>query len=263
MFELNFKINKIYLYAQIIKQYKSLGKQGKILENRLWKKSKIAYSIVSGVCYDQIIQNIVLENLTIEKFSKNLRKNIKLTEKILNQELDSKEFRDIYEKTKGYKIKIEKQWQQNEKQVLRHLKNITGLKLPNTILFVYLIHSALSDGRYWKNTETDIITWGHSEDWENYTTVYLCHEIMHFLTKGYTDDKKILHALIELACDNELRIRLNQSGKYFKEGRFRVGHKFLQKIEKKILPQWRQYLRDREENKEDFVTFFKKMNKKK
>ena len=144
---------------------------------------------------------------------------------------------------------------------MKCLRDITGLKLPNTALSVYLVHPALYNGRYWRNI--NIITWGHSEDWENYTTIYLCHEIMHFLTKDCTGDKKILHALIELACDNELRIRLNQSGKYFKEGRFKVGHKFLQKIEKKILPQWRQYLRDREKNKENFVTFFKKMDKKK
>lgn len=262
MLELNFKINKIYLYAQIVKQAKFLGKQGKILETRLWEKSRIAYSMVSGICYDQMISNITLKNPIIKNFSKNLRKNIKLTEEILNQEIDSKEFREIYKETKSYKIKTEKQWEQNEKRALKHLKDITGLKLPNTVIFVYLVHPALHDGRYWRDN-VNTITWGHSEDWENYTTIYLCHEIMHFLTKDYTGDKKILHALIEFACDNELRIRLNQNGKYFKEGRFRVGHKSLQKIEKKILPQWRQYLKNRKKSKENFATFFKKMNNKK
>lgn len=82
MLELNFKINKIYLYAQIIKHAKFLGKQGKILEARLWKKSKVVYSMVSGTCYDRMIPNIALENPTIKKFSKNLSKNIKLAEKI-------------------------------------------------------------------------------------------------------------------------------------------------------------------------------------
>ncbi|OQX70906.1 hypothetical protein B6D52_03185 [Candidatus Parcubacteria bacterium 4484_255] len=261
MLELKFKINKIYLYAQIIKHAKFLGKQDKILEIRLWEKSKIAYSIISGVYYNRIAPKTALESSTIKKFSKNLSKNIKLTERILGKELNSKEFRKIYQETEDYKIKAEKQWRQNKKQALKHLRDITGLKLPNTALSVCLVHPALCDGRYWRNI--NIITWGHSEDWQNYTTVYLCHEIMHFLTKDYVGDKKILHALIELACDNELRIRLNQDGKYFKEGRFRVGHKSLQKIEKQILSQWRQYLQSREKNKENFFTFFKKMDNKK
>lgn len=250
MFELNFKINKIYLYVQIIKQAKFLGKRGEILENRLWKKSKIVYSMISGVYYDQIAANITIKNPTIKSFSRDLNKNIKLVEKILDQELNSREFVEIYKETEDYKKKTKKQWRENREQALGHLKDITGLKLPNVTLSVYLIHPLLHDGRYWAD---NIITWGHSEDWKNYTTVYLCHEIMHFLTKDYVGDKKSLHALIELACDDELRIRLNQDGKYFREGKFRIGHESLRKVEKKFLPQWRQYLQGRKKGKLDIL----------
>jgi len=257
MFELNFKINKIYLYAQIVKQAKFLGKQGEILENRLWEKSKIVYSMISGVYYDRVVSNITIKNSTIKSFSKNLSKNIELIKKILDQELNSIEFIEIYKETEDYKKETKKQWGQNRELGLRHLRDITGLKLSNITLSVYLVHPLLHDGRYWTD---NIITWGHSEDWKNYTTVYLCHEIMHFLTKDYAGDKKLLHALIELACDNELRIRLNQSGKYFREGRFRVGHESLQKIEKKILPQWRQYLQDRKRGKLDILNLTKELD---
>ena len=257
MFELNFKINKIYLYAQIIKQAKSLGKQGEILENRLWKKSKNVYSMISGVCYDRIVSNITIKNSTIKSFSKDLIKNIKLVEEILDQGLNSREFVEIYKETEDYKKKTKKQWEKNREEALGHLKDITGLKLPNVILSVYLVHPLLHDGRYWADK---IITWGHSEDWKNYTTIYLCHEIMHFLTKDYVGDKKSLHALIELACDNELRIRLNQSGKYFREGKFRVGHKSLKRMEKKILPQWRQYLQERKKGKLDILNLSKELD---
>jgi hypothetical protein len=49
-------------------------------------------------------------------------------------------------------------------------------------------------------------------------------------------EKKISHGIIELITDNELRIRLNKKGKYFKEQDRDVGHPYLREIEKKILP---------------------------
>jgi len=49
---------------------------------------------------------------------------------------------------------------------------------------------------------------------------------MHILTDH--DSSDITHAVIELATDNELRIRLNRRGKYFDW----PGHEHLKKIEK-------------------------------
>ena len=54
-----------------------------------------------------------------------------------------------------------------------------------------------------------------------------------------------MHAIIELSTDNELRIRLNKKGVYFKKGKFDVGHSFLRSLEKKILPQWKEFLKGR------------------
>lgn len=252
MLKLDFKINKVYLYAKIIKQFKLLGEVGNILEKRLWDKSKISYSLISGACYDdRIAPRIALDSLRPKDFSKGLIQSIELTEKILIQELESKEFIKILKETEDYLKRIKEQWSKNKRRALNHLKDITGLELPNKNLSVYLVHPKLYDGRYWHENGKDIITWGHPEDWENYSTVYLCHEIMHFLTKEYEGDKKFLHALIELACDNELRLRLNKKGKYFRDGEHEIGHKSLRKIEKKFLPTWQKYLQKKK--KEDNI----------
>jgi hypothetical protein len=54
-----------------------------------------------------------------------------------------------------------------------------------------------------------------------------------------------MHALIELLADNEIRIRLNCSGVYFREGKHSVGHPYLAKLEKKILPRWKEFIKNR------------------
>ena len=49
------------------------------------------------------------------------------------------------------------------------------------------------------------ILWGHKEEYENYTTIYLWHEILH----TYFDKTDISHAIIQLITDCELQNRLN------------------------------------------------------
>jgi len=100
--------------------------------------------------------------------------------------------------------------------------------------------------------DNQTIVWGHPEEWPNYSTVYLCHEIMHILTN--LDPSDITHAVIELMTDNELRIRLNNKGKYFQY----PGHKHLRKLEKNILPEWKKYLKKPEKNIFNFIKDLKK-----
>ena len=68
-----------------------------------------------------------------------------------------------------------------------------------------------------------------------------------------------MHAIIELSCDNELRIRLNGGGKYFEENNVPVGHKYLVALSKKILPDWKKYLDNPNEN---MFGFEKRISKK-
>ena len=99
-----------------------------------------------------------------------------------------------------------KEW----KKAFKILEELSGIKLPDITIQVYLTHPKLKNGMA---VDNQTIVWGHPEDWPNYSTVYLCHEIMHILTN--LDRSDITHAVIELMADNELRIRLNNKGKYF------------------------------------------------
>jgi hypothetical protein len=54
-----------------------------------------------------------------------------------------------------------------------------------------------------------------------------------------------MHAIIELLTDEELRIRFNKKGVYFKEKQKFIGHKDLISLKKKILPYWKNYIKGR------------------
>ena len=120
------------------------------------------------------------------------------------------------------------------------MKKLTGLKL-NKKFTVYITHPSLRNGRYRGN---NTIEWGHHENWRNYATIYLWHEILHSYI-GYGDKE---HAVIELITDEELRIRLN-GGKYPPF----VGHNYLGNMKKKMLPKWREYLKSDQHNIRDFI----------
>lgn len=166
-------------------------------------------------------------------------------ERLIERELGHKAFKQLYRETEEYRIFVEHQWNQNKNKVLSELPIITGLKLPDEDITVYITHPALRNGVTLSRLNS--ICWGHPEDWKNYTTVYLCHELLHILTVERRNSE-VMHAIIELACDNELRIRLNSKGEYFNENGKQVGHSELLKIEKKILPHWRKYLKEEKEN---------------
>ncbi len=111
---------------------------------------------------------------------------------------------------------------------------------------IYLSHLLLPRGRSYPQFSS--ICWAHEEEWPNYNIVYLWHEILHILTYNFSGNETILHALIELAVDNELRIQLNKGGDYFiEDGKF-IKHKSLRALEEKILPHWQKYLKNKKQN---------------
>jgi len=71
---------------------------------------------------------------------------------------------------------------------------------------------------------------------------------MHILSFEKIENFDVIHALIELMTDNELRIRLNRKGVYFRERKSDVGHQFLRTLEKRILPHWKLYLKSKNKN---------------
>lgn len=176
-------------------------------------------------------------------FKKNFIISIKEADKIKKEIEKSKEFKKLYKETREYLNIIKKRWQEKEKEIFDFIKEISGIYIPNKKIKVFINHPKSNIGLSF--SEKNAIFWGHPEDWENYSVVYICHELMHILTKYKEKNKDIMHALIELMTDNELRIKLNGSGKYFKENGFEIGHYELRKLFKKILPYWEKYLKEK------------------
>jgi len=163
--------------------------------------------------------------------------------KIQTEIKQSKEFEKLYRETQKYLILTKKRWKKMEKVIFPFIENISGISLPSKTIKIFINHPNVNTGLSF--SDKNIIYWGHSEDWENYTAVYICHEIMHILTKNEEKNKDIMHALIELMTDNELRIKLNRKGEYFKENNFEIGHYELRELSIKILPYWKKYLKEK------------------
>jgi len=89
--------------------------------------------------------------------------------------------------------------------------------------------------------------------WNNYTIVYMIHEICHSLF-GKTN---VEHAIIEFITDNELRFLFNKDHKYFMYNDKLVGHDYLYDLEKEMLPYWKKYLK----SKKDIYKFRNEMLK--
>ncbi|MCK4386959.1 MAG: hypothetical protein KAV41_02675 [Candidatus Pacebacteria bacterium] len=155
--------------------------------------------------------------------------------RFLNQLQKSGEFKTIYKQTKKYLEKCEKEWNKNFDFTDNSVRELTGLNLDKTFT-VYITHPSLKNGQYWGDNN---ITWGATEKWENYSTIYIWHEIMH----AYFDKTDLSHAIIELITDEELRKNLNKE----KYPPF-AGHKNLAKLKRKILPFWKEYLKLKNKN---------------
>lgn len=152
----------------------------------------------------------------------------------------SKEFKKLRKEADAHLVAVSDQWEENKKFALAFVREISGISLPDKTITVLITHPKMHLGR--AIVEHNTILWGHNDDWMNYSTVYLCHELMHILTKECQQNEKIMHALIELMTDNELRIRLNGEGEYFIENNQSIGHKNLNELEQKIFPVWEEYL---------------------
>ena len=249
-----FKINKYYLIGHTIASKNKPFLQWARLENKIFKKynKNASYYLLNpsrGIAWAMAITQSKFSEQNIIPLFEKIGKEIK---NIYNDILKTKEFKKLYQEAEIYLNFIEKQWSKNKKDALKELKEITGLKIPNKKFNVFITHPKNYNGRL---LDQNNIAWGHNEDWKNYATIYLCHELMHAMTKFKNKRIKpeILHAIIELATDEELRIRLNKKGVYFKEGNKKIGHKELMQIKKTILPYWKIFLKQKNKNIENFA----------
>jgi len=221
----NFKVNKNLLTASMLFRSNHGDKKLVELKNRMWNKHRDTYDVFNGNYKFTFAGDYKtkLDNL-VEK-----------TEALLNDTEKSPLYKKFYKETQEYKDWLENEWNQKKAEVEKHLLNILKTNFPPKDFEVLVIHPAVGGGCYLGDER---IFWGHSEDWPNYSLVYLIHETLH----EYFEKSDITHALIELITDNELRIRLNRGGEYFTCNGQEVGHEYLRKLEQKILPEWKTYL---------------------
>lgn len=238
MMKLEFLIDKKYTFLHAFNQYQhdEPFKGWSRFTWNIWDKHPQECYLLSGYAEWPLLGKTSLQSLAIK------------SEELLEKWMKTPETKRLIKETEKYRDWLEKEWNKKGEKTLNELEKIIRMPLPNKKIFVYVTHPKLRNGMA---ITPKIIVWGHSEDWLNYSIVYLCHEILHTILQG--DRSDITHAIIELTTDQELRIRLGKKGKYFKEGKFDVGHFNLRKLEKKILPYWKNYLKDPKQNLKDFI----------
>jgi len=249
-----FKINKYYLIGYALSSRSKPFPSWKRLEQKIWLKyrDEAAYYFLNSK-YASLALGKIQTELNDKNFKRVWGKHLKVLKKIYNDILKTKEFKRLYQETKNYLKFVKNQWQKNEKEALKILEEVSGLKIPKQKITVYLTHPKSCNGR---TLDKKTIAVGHLEKWQNHITICLCHELLHIMTWGghFQPHYDILHSLI-LLNDNELKIRLNKKGRYFKERKLNTEPPELFPLEKKILPYWKKYLKEKLDKVKDISKF--------
>lgn len=235
--DFKFSVNENLLVYSAILGPKSNNFKAKTVKDILYEKYPIPFKLLRAD----------LRVLFIEENAKDTFKE--LGEQLVGLSNDFKmttEYKGLLERTIQYKIELENRWIEKKSLIVKHLEDILKINLPNNTATVFVVPPEIGGGMYLGDMK---IFWGHNEDWENYSLVYLAHEYLHSFLQG----GELEHAIIELATDNELRIRLNNGGKYFTENDYAVGHERLRSLEEKLIPQWKNYLIDKNQTIYDFM----------
>lgn len=192
-------------------------------QNYAWKVSEDMYNFVVGRVHPEFWLDSNSSKLLADlpKYFNKLKANSK--------------YKQIYRQTNTYLGKCKTQWDDNFKKSYKIMSETTGISFNNKLV-VYITHPTLKNGCYLGNNK---IAWGHTEEWPNYITIYLWHEILH----SYFSRTKLDHTIISLLSDELLRTKLN-GGKYPPF----VTHKELFPLMKKILPKWKRYLKSKDKN---------------
>lgn len=225
--DFQFEINKNLLFFSALVDRSSELPEWDDLRTRLWDKYRLGYLAFQGK-YTKLFLNETARD-TLETASDELLA-------LVEEGLQSDEFSKLLSETEEYKTWLGNEWEQKKARVNQELLDILRAPLPKDQFKVVVFHPKLAEGRYLgKGT----LAWGHSEDWSNYSVVYLCHEALH----EFFGESDLEHSIIELVTDNELRIRLNGGGEYLYIDGELVGHENLLNLEKKILSKWLDYLK--------------------
>lgn len=250
MIKLTFEVNRYYLAFIILNKLNLVRKKSFRKIFKKYQDFPFFYLIyLKGINSQEWALRIIYSSNQVRNISEEL-------EKIFREIFRLKDFKRILKETNIYKKIVENQWDNNKEIVNSFLKEIIRKPLPSLDFKVIISHPSLKEGRSYP---TRLIFWGHQEEWKNYSTVYLAHEIIHYIFYHYKIPfNKLSHALIELIADNELRATLERGAGHFYKRKL-IGNPELLELKKKIFPYWEEYLKDKNI---DIVSFYYQLAKK-
>lgn len=224
-----FELDEDFLAAITI-QHGGSGQEIEDLRNRLWEKYKDEYKALKKV------HNESEFGLTPEL----VKQNKTLFPHIISETKSCHFFTNWLRGAEGFKLKSEEEWKRNYEKSSALMKDITGFDLSLTF-HVYILNPANHIGRSIGN---GLVAWGAPDEFPQYTTIYIWHEILHY----YMKFNKISHSIIELATDNELRVRMN--GGMMEP---LIGHDYLTDVRKILFDSdWNEYLKNKNTNLIEF-----------
>lgn len=225
----NFSIHDIFLAAHTLRM------KGETI-SAAYKEDITAFQQymeeISKEHYDKLM-NIETSELTPDNLTSDQLKPLRA---FLLQAIETTHYGKILSQTQDFGLACRNQWQKNSPQTSEIIKNVTGFTLDKSIT-VYFTHPGFNNASRLGN---NVILWGRNGDGENYATIGLWHEIMHW----YMANDNIAQAVIELLCYDYLRTQLDK-GNSPATGN---GDPGLKEIKEKILPDWKAYLDSGDKN---------------
>lgn len=108
----------------------------------------------------------------------------------------------ILEKNKKHFKKVRQDWKRNFVQTRSFMERTARIDFNEKPVPVFITYP-VNAGFFTKSRR--YITWGSGDWWDNYSTVYLWHELLH----SYVDGLDVSHAVIQIITDSEMKLFLN------------------------------------------------------
>lgn len=197
-------------------------------QDRAWEMDQRAYQfLMRGPAGDHVVERKIVEIA---------QRGEELIERMQQEPL----FKKIQEETIASGELVEAEWLQDYDQSAKIMRSLTGIEMDDDFE-ILLTHPDQRNGGNAGKT----ILWAYRNTWPHYNTVYLWHEILHY----YVPLHDVAHAAIELATDNELRVRLG-GGHYPPY----EGHPQLNEFRDQMLDDWWLYLQSDSKDLRKFIS---------
>jgi hypothetical protein len=256
MLKLEFKVDKYHLaYKYILKYFNNSEAPSEWIElKRNLTEEYEAYPAFLFFEPTQVGHGLLWFNQNSQ--NENVIRDKDTVNKIFESIFQSEVFKRVYLETENYKKRLEEMWIENTFYV-KEYENIIHMDISiNATILV--LHPEIETGSY---IGDNVIEWGNPDLYENYQIIGLCREILHLITEkefneSKTEDEKwLLHSLIYLSADEELRQKINGYNGYFMTSIVDKYHPRLIETANKFLLDWKNYVAN--EQKSNIVDLYK------